>query len=64
MIDVVSDAWIVSALAGLVGLMIGSFLNVCTLRWPEDESVVFPGSLCRVGDGAGVGGHVQLRGTP
>ena len=46
MIDVFSDAWIVSALAGLVGLMIGSFLNVCTLRWPEDESVVFPGSHC------------------
>ncbi|MCH8810449.1 MAG: prepilin peptidase [Gemmatimonadetes bacterium] len=46
MIDVLSDAWIVSALAGLVGLMIGSFLNVCTLRWPEDESVVFPGSHC------------------
>ena len=46
MIGVFSDAWIVSALAGLVGLMIGSFLNVCTLRWPEDESVVFPGSHC------------------
>ena len=46
MIAVLSDAWIVSALAGLVGLMIGSFLNVCTLRWPEDESVVSPGSHC------------------
>ena len=40
------DARIVSALAGLLGLMIGSFLNVCTFRWPEDESVVFPGSHC------------------
>ena len=46
MIDVLSDAWIVSALAGMVGLTIGSFLNVYTLRWPEDESVVFPGSHC------------------
>jgi leader peptidase (prepilin peptidase)/N-methyltransferase len=46
LIEVLSDAWIVSALAGSVGLMIGSFLNVCTLRWPEDESVVFPGSHC------------------
>ncbi len=40
------DGWIVSALAGTLGLMLGSFLNVCTLRWPEDESVVFPGSHC------------------
>ena len=40
------DAWIVSAMAGVLGMMIGSFLNVCTLRWPEDESVVFPGSHC------------------
>ena len=40
------DAWIVSALAGMLGMIIGSFLNVCTFRWPEDESVVFPGSHC------------------
>ena len=40
------DGWIVSALAGTLGLMLGSFLNICTLRWPEDESVVFPGSHC------------------
>ena len=40
------DAWMVSALAGVLGMMIGSFLNVCTFRWPEDESVVFPGSHC------------------
>ncbi len=40
------DPWIVSAIAGWLGMMIGSFLNVCTLRWPEDESVVFPGSHC------------------
>ena len=46
MFDLSSDAWIFSAMAGLFGLMAGSFLNVCTLRWPEDESVVFPGSHC------------------
>ena len=69
MIDIFSDAWIVSALAGLVGLMIGSFLNVCTLRWPEDESVVFPGSHCpkcgepiRWYDNVPVLGYVLLRG--
>jgi len=69
LIDVFSDAWIVSALAGLVGLIIGSFLNVCTLRWPEDESVVFPGSHCpkcgepiRWYDNVPVLGYVLLRG--
>jgi leader peptidase (prepilin peptidase)/N-methyltransferase len=69
LIDVFSDAWIVSVLAGLVGLMIGSFLNVCTLRWPEDESVVFPGSHCpkcgkpiRWYDNVPVLGYMLLRG--
>ncbi len=38
--------WLVAALAGLVGLMLGSFLNVCTLRWPSEESVVSPPSHC------------------
>ena len=40
------DPWIVPVVAGAFGLTIGSFLNVCTLRWPQDESVVFPGSHC------------------
>ncbi len=35
-----------AALAGLYGLAIGSFLNVCSLRWPENESVVRPRSRC------------------
>jgi len=40
------SGWLVSLVAGLFGLTIGSFLNVCSLRWPVDESVVSPGSRC------------------
>jgi leader peptidase (prepilin peptidase)/N-methyltransferase len=40
------DQWQIAVLAGLVGLMFGSFLNVCTLRWPSEESVVRPPSHC------------------
>ncbi len=40
------DTWLVPILAGLFGLTIGSFLNVCSLRWPQDESVVSPPSRC------------------
>jgi leader peptidase (prepilin peptidase)/N-methyltransferase len=36
----------VAVIAGLFGLTIGSFLNVCSLRWPADESVISPGSRC------------------
>ncbi|MDZ7779190.1 MAG: prepilin peptidase [Gemmatimonadota bacterium] len=36
----------VSAVAGLFGLAFGSFLNVCSLRWPVDASVVSPRSHC------------------
>ena len=34
------------ALAALLGACIGSFLNVCIVRLPEDRSIVFPGSHC------------------
>ncbi len=36
-----------TASAGLIGLLFGSFLNVCATRWPEDESVIKPRSHCR-----------------
>lgn len=41
-----TGGWIIPAVAGVFGLLFGSFLNVCALRWPVDESVVFPGSRC------------------
>jgi leader peptidase (prepilin peptidase)/N-methyltransferase len=34
------------ALAALVGLIVGSFLNVCIYRLSRKESVVWPGSRC------------------
>ncbi len=35
-----------AALLGIFGLIFGSFLNVCILRWPKEESVVRPPSRC------------------
>ena len=39
-------AWAIPVVAGLYGLLIGSFLNVCSLRWPLDQSVIRPRSRC------------------
>ena len=39
------EVWI-PWVAGLFGLALGSFLNVCTLRWPVGQSVVRPPSKC------------------
>ena len=39
------DLWLVPAMAAL-GLVVGSFLNVCIHRLPRDQSIVSPGSRC------------------
>lgn len=38
--------WPAGAFVFVLGLMVGSFLNVCSYRLPRGESVVFPGSHC------------------
>jgi leader peptidase (prepilin peptidase)/N-methyltransferase len=38
--------WFVPVGAGLLGLALGSFLNVLSIRWPQDRSVVAPRSSC------------------
>jgi leader peptidase (prepilin peptidase) / N-methyltransferase len=38
---------LVTVFAGLFGLALGSFLNVCATRWPEEESVLKRRSHCR-----------------
>lgn len=41
-----SDDATLALVAGLFGLVIGSFLNVCIVRLPADQSVVRPRSRC------------------
>ncbi|MDP8212048.1 MAG: prepilin peptidase [Candidatus Zapsychrus exili] len=37
---------IIGSFIFLLGIIIGSFLNVCIVRMPHEKSVVFPGSHC------------------
>ena len=39
--------WMLTGYAFILGLMIGSFLNLCIHRLPREESVVIPRSHCR-----------------
>ncbi len=38
--------WPFIVVVGVLGLLIGSFLNVCIVRWPAEQSVVSPRSRC------------------
>jgi leader peptidase (prepilin peptidase)/N-methyltransferase len=41
-----TEVQLAALVAALFGLALGSFLNVCTLRWPVNESVIRPRSKC------------------
>jgi leader peptidase (prepilin peptidase)/N-methyltransferase len=44
--DVLLPAWLVASLTGVLGLVVGSFLNVVAARVPAGGSVVRPRSAC------------------
>ena len=45
-LPLMAHTYILTAFAFLIGLIAGSFLNVCIVRLPADESVVRPRSKC------------------
>ena len=46
MIQILSNPIVASAVVFVFGTIVGSFLNVCIVRLPKKESLVFPGSHC------------------
>ncbi len=38
--------WLGSLIAFTYGIVVGSFLNVCIYRWPNEQSIVKPPSHC------------------
>ena len=62
--------WVFYALLLGLGLILGSFYNVCIIRIPKEESVVWPGSRCPhcghplgVWDNLPLASFLLLRGT-
>jgi leader peptidase (prepilin peptidase)/N-methyltransferase len=41
--------WFFASVSFVFGAIVGSFLNVCIYRIPQERSVVFPGSTCACG---------------
>lgn len=41
--------WLLPLFAFVFGAVVGSFLNVCIYRIPEDRSIIMPGSTCACG---------------
>ena len=41
-----TPAWVVTVLVAVIGLCVGSFLNVCIYRLPRRESLSYPPSRC------------------